>query len=418
MSWEKIIADKRGVIIQKAEDIFSEHKIKCINGHTFEIYSNDILLDKWCSECEKGVSKSDVPDTIISDILKSLSIPYKYKEIVEEVEYEYVIDGKKKFVILSEDGENPTGYNKIVITDLEYPSIKEEIWEAIRNDEKETYIPKKKKKEELAPVQHGCEIETNLYQAGKSEVCSVTKEALKPYPINVNYGVAYIRVSTREQVKDGFSLEAQERYIYEECLKRDLFLKKIYIDRGISGGSTEKRAALAKMREELEKGDWVIVCYVSRMARNTKDLLSISDEIEQKGCHFLIRELQMDITSPAGKLILTMMASQAQFEREQTSERVKSVIAHLKKVGQFRGKPFFGWKMNPDRSPGAAVHIRCEEEVKVIRRIRRLRNKHPELKITAFARKVNEAKIPPPRTAKVWYHKMLKDTMRREGMNI
>lgn len=427
--WKEIVSEKGGEIVKEGEDMFSEHTIRCKNLHTFSLFSNDILLGGWCKKCSDGIPE-EPRDTIVSDALRSLSIPYRYNEIIDEKECDYVIEvGKKRFIILlsSEGGDSspPEGWNMIIVKDeklIDLEKLKKGIWEAIKNEEKLTILPSPEenemKKGEENQIKHGCEIETVLYKAGKnSEICSITKEALKPYPINVNYGVAYIRVSTNEQAKDGFSLEAQERQLFEETLRRNMFLKKIYIDRGISGGSTEKRAALAKMREELTEGDWVFVCYVSRMARNTIDLLSIADEIEKKECHLVVQELKMDITSPAGKLVLTMLASQAQFEREQVSEKVKSVIKHLKDTGQFRTKPPIGWMMNPDKK-SLEIHIRNEEEMKIIQQIRRLRNKFPDLKITPFTRKVNEKKIPLPRSSGKWHHSTLKRLMLREGMEI
>jgi len=408
------VDEKNGEIIKVAENIFEQHQLICKEGHFFNLYTNDILNGEWCDRC-KDDSKDD---SIIGKILKQLSIPYEYREIIGEIECDYVIKEGRKFIILIEpdDDIEIQGYNRIIIDNLEKVD-KKEIWEAIKNNKNLTFIPPREKKSDTSEsVNHGCEIEEKIYQCGNSDVCSITKEALKPYPTDCNHAVGYIRVSTQEQVKDGFSLEAQERNIFEEVRKRNLFLKKIYIDRGISGGTTEKRAGLVKMREELEPGNWVLSCYISRVSRKTRDLLTIVDEIKDKGCHFLVKELDMDFTSPQGQLVLTLMASQAQFERDQTSERVKTVINHLKKTGQFRSKPHFGWKMNPDRSVGSDIHIRNEEEMKIIKKIRQIRNKFPDLGKTKFAEKLNELKVPPPRKSKKWYHKFAGELMKREGI--
>lgn len=436
MDWEKIVEEKNGEVVEKGESVFDQHRLICEQGHFFNLYTNDILSGEWCEKCQKEKEKSDKPDdSIVGEILKELSIPYEYREVIGEIECDYIINKGRKFIILTNPSETLLGeiregvkikdYNLILITSLSSlkDSGKKEIWEAIKNNVELTYIPPNSKGEgaqvskvEEKEVHHGCEIEEKIYQCGKSEICSVVKEAYKPYPTDYNHAVAYIRVSTQEQVRDGFSLYAQERNLFEEAKKRNLFLKRIYIDKGISGGSTEKRAALAKMRQDLVEGDWVLSCYISRVSRKTKDLLTIVDEIKEKGCHFIVREMDIDFTSPQGQMILALMGSHAQFERDQTSERVKTVVAHLKKTGQFRSKPFFGWKMNPDRSPEAPIFIRNEEEMKVIKKLRQIRNKFPDLGKTAFARKLNELKIPPPRGAKEWYHKFVGDLMEREGM--
>ena len=101
------------------------------------------------------------------------------------------------------------------------------------------------------------------------------------------------------QVNDGFSLEAQESKIAQECRKHNLYLKALFIDRGISGGSIENRLSLEKMRRELKENEWIIIASVSRLARNTKELLELVDEIEKKKAHLIIIDLNLDITSPS-----------------------------------------------------------------------------------------------------------------------
>ena len=86
-------------------------------------------------------------------------------------------------------------------------------------------------------------------------------------------------------------------------------------------------------------------------------------------------------------------------------------------MGSLRTKPSFGWKMNTDRSKNAPIHIRNEDEQKIIKEIRLVRNKFPKLKITALTDKLNELKITPPRKSQKWYHKNLKMIMEREGIN-
>ena len=302
-------------------------------------------------------------------------------------------------------------YNCIVIF-KEEDNMQEQIWNSIKENKKLTLLGK----EEVEKYEHTCEIEKVL-SSDKDDGGSVVKYAPKPYPLNVNKAVGYIRVSTVMQVNDGFSLEAQESKICAEAKKRNLFLKALYIDKGISGGSMEKRLSLEELRNQVEENTWIIINSVSRLARNTKDLLSLVDEIEAKKSHLIIIDLNLDITSPSGKLILTLMASQAQFERELTSERVKGVLQHLKKTGNLRTKPAFGWSVNSDRSPDAPLHIRNEEEQEVIKQVRLLRNVYPNLGVTAFTNRLNKSKIPPPRKSKMWYHKNVRILMEREGIN-
>lgn len=408
---DKIIEEKKGKIIEKALDIFSENTISCQNGHIFKALQNDILLGKWCEEC------TDKIETILTE----LTIQFKRNVKLGNFNYNYHISGGRNFVIFGDitsridmiNNAKENGFNSIVVDNLEDVKLKEKIWEAIKNNTEITMIVKEEKK--IDTSDHPCTILEHLGNE-KGDEGSIIKTAPPPYPLDKKRMKGYIRVSTVMQVQDGFSLEAQESKIWKESEKWNGFLQSIYIDRGISGGSMEKRLGLTRMLKTLENGDWIIVNSVSRLARNTKDLLSIVEIIENLGCHLLILDLNLDITSPSGKLILTLIGSQAQFEREITSERVRGVMQHLKKTGNLRTKPPFGWKMNEDHSTGASIHVREEKEQGIISQIRILRSKYPELSITNFSEKLNEEKLEPPRKSKKWYHRTVKDIMVREGI--
>ena len=406
-----IIEKKEGKILREAKSVFEKNLIQCKKNHKFEILTNDINLGKWCPECEN----------IIENILENLSIEFEKDKNLGEYKYPFVTKGERKFIILTEQKDRndmvakgkEEGYNIIIIDDLEKKNLEQIIWETIRDDINFLEITKEIKKEKNI---HSCQL-TKILGKEDSEENSIVKYAPEPYPIDARHVVGYVRVSTVMQVQDGFSLEAQESKIQNEVDKMNGFLKAIYIDRGISGGSTKNRKSLEEMRKNLNQGDWIIVNSVSRLARQTKDLLTIVEEIEKKKCHLLIIDLNLDITSPSGKLILTLMGSQAQFEREITSERVKGVMQHLKKTGSLRTKPPFGWKMNPDHSTGAAIHIRDEKEQEIISKIRLLRKKYSKCSITKFSDLLNIENLTPPRKSQKWYHATLKEIMKREGIN-
>ena len=409
-----IIESKGGTILKESEDVFDEIMIKCKNGHTFNKLSNDIFMGEWCEHCTE--------DTRLDDKLSALQLPFVKNHSVGRYEYQYVITTKTRKFVIFDNKENRTKlcsnaveneYNVIIIDDYEKESIQGVIWNAIKHNIKFTTIEDEKKDDETNET---CTMSRSLDNE-KADTGSVIKYAPDPHPTNTAKSVGYIRVSTAMQVQDGFSLDAQESKIYKECSNRNLFCKKLYIDKGISGGSTDKRLALQEMMKGLVDGDWVIVASVSRLARDTVDLLSISKEIEKINCHLVVIDLNLDLTTPSGKLILTLMGSQAQFERELTSERVKTVMAHLKERGLLRTKPPFGWKLNPNRAEDQPMHIRDDGEQETIKRIRVLRNNYPKSKITEFTRKVNESGLPAPRRAKEWYHSSLKDIMKREGIN-
>ena len=408
---EEIINANGGFVLVPAKDIFDEMTIKCKNGHTFKSLANDIEFGQWCPECDEKDS--------IHQVLQSLNMEFEENVTVGKQEYKYVINGARRFVIFTVkdnrqkliSNAHDNQFNVIIVDDLENPMLKSTIWNAIKENTKFTLIePERKVNDEVT-----C---TEIRHLGneKDDSGSIIKVAPEPHPENMLKCVGYIRVSTTMQVQDGFSLEAQEAKIYKESKNRNMFCKALYIDKGLSGGSTEKRLALQELRSNMGPNEWVVCSSVSRLARNTKDLLSILDEIEKLNSHLITLDLNLDLTTPAGKMVLTFFGSHAQFERELTSERVKTVMSHLKDRGLLRTKPLFGWKMNLNRGEDEPIHVRDEDEQEIIRRIRNLRNLHKQTKITEFTRIVNESKLPPPRKSKQWYHKSLSDLMKREGI--
>lgn len=137
--------------------------------------------------------------------------------------------------------------------------------------------------------------------------------------------VAYIRVSTEEQntARQEEAMEAQD-------------IEKVFIEK-ISGKNME-RPQLKAMLDYVREGDTLVVESYSRLARNTKDLLSIVEELEKKGVAFISLKENIDTSTPQGKLMLTIFAGLAQFERECTLQRQREGIAIAKAEGKYKGR--------------------------------------------------------------------------------
>lgn len=127
--------------------------------------------------------------------------------------------------------------------------------------------------------------------------------------------VGYIRVSTQEQNT------ARQDAMMQDCEK--IFTEKI------SGKNTE-RPQLQAMMQFVREGDTVVVESYSRFSRNTADLLTLVGQLEQKGVGFVSLHEQVDTTTPQGRLVFTIFAGLAQFEREQTLQRQAEGIAAAK----------------------------------------------------------------------------------------
>lgn len=137
--------------------------------------------------------------------------------------------------------------------------------------------------------------------------------------------VGYERVSTEEQ-----NLERQH-----EALTK-LNVEKIYSEK-ISGKNTD-RPQLKAMLEFVREGDTLIVESYSRLARSTRDLLEIVEELERKGVSFISLKENIDTTTPHGRLMLTIFAGLSQFERECTLQRQREGIEIAKKQGKYTGR--------------------------------------------------------------------------------
>ncbi|KQT35595.1 resolvase [Chryseobacterium sp. Leaf405] len=124
--------------------------------------------------------------------------------------------------------------------------------------------------------------------------------------------IGYARVSTKDQ-----NLDLQIKQLENAGCKK-IFKEKI-------SGIHSKRIELDKMIEQLREGDQIIIYKLDRLARSTKDLLNICEKINEAGASFRsLSESWADSISPGGKMILTIFAGIAEFERELIIERTSA----------------------------------------------------------------------------------------------
>lgn len=138
--------------------------------------------------------------------------------------------------------------------------------------------------------------------------------------------IGYVRVSTKEQ-----------NTARQEELMKSLGVDKIYIDR-LSGKNTD-RPALLEMLGFVREGDSVIVESISRFARNTKDLLELTEQLNNKRVQFISQKENIDTDTPAGKFMLTIFGAVAELEREYIRQRQREGIEIAKEKGKYKGRP-------------------------------------------------------------------------------
>jgi len=110
------------------------------------------------------------------------------------------------------------------------------------------------------------------------------------------------------------------------------------VEETITGIST-KKTKLNHLLEELQKGDTLIVARADRLARRTVQILEVSETLNNKGVNLVILDLGVDTRTPAGKMVLTIMASVAEWEREQLKEKQRRGIDSARKRGVHLGRP-------------------------------------------------------------------------------
>jgi site-specific DNA recombinase len=152
--------------------------------------------------------------------------------------------------------------------------------------------------------------------------------------------VGYVRIS--KENPEGHSLQAQREAIEAYCKARGWELVRIYEDDGVSGAvSPDERPALQELeRDVLSDGiQYVVVWRLDRLGRKAGELLAFLDRLERKGVAFVSIDDAIDTSKPEGRLLRTILAGVAEFERELIRQRTKRGIAVAREKGKWVGRP-------------------------------------------------------------------------------
>ncbi len=158
--------------------------------------------------------------------------------------------------------------------------------------------------------------------------------------ITTNKVAIYVRVSTTNQVEEGYSIDEQKDKLSSYCHIKDWSIYNIYTDGGFSGSNTE-RPALEQLIKDAKKKlfDTVLVYKLDRLSRSQKDTLYLIEEIFIKnGIEFLSLQENFDTSTPFGKAMIGLLAVFAQLEREQIKERMQ-----LGKLGRAKSGKSMMW---------------------------------------------------------------------------
>lgn len=183
--------------------------------------------------------------------------------------------------------------------------------------------------------------------------------------------VAYLRVSTNEQADSGLGLAAQEEKVRAYAKLYDLEIVAIEVDAGISAKTMERPALLRCLSMLGREVDGVLVAKLDRLTRSVQDLGKILHEyfVSSPYTLFSVGD-QVDTRSASGRLVLNILASVSEWEREVIAERTKAALSVLKAAGKRAGAVPLGKRVREDK-----VLEDCEESTAAIRMAKRWRAK-------------------------------------------
>jgi DNA invertase Pin-like site-specific DNA recombinase len=146
----------------------------------------------------------------------------------------------------------------------------------------------------------------------------------------------YARVSTAA----GQDPTMQTRELREYCTRRGWDISGAYIDVGISG-TKERRPELDRLMADAHKRRFDVVCVwkFDRFARSVSHLLKALETFKALGIDFVSYSEQMDTSTPAGKMVFTVLGAVAELERSLIVERVRAGLRNAKAKGQSLGRP-------------------------------------------------------------------------------
>jgi len=203
----------------------------------------------------------------------------------------------------------------------------------------------------------------------------------------------YVRVSTQEQGVSGAGLDAQVDTIKRECKHRRWTLVGIYQDVA-SGSSRDRRPRLEAALAALAAGevDTLMVSKLDRLSRSIADFGAIVEESRRGGWNVVIIDLGVDLKTPAGEMVASIMAVLAQWERRVISQRTRDALASRKRDGMKLGRPI---TLDPN-TQGMILALRDSGSG-----------------LRAVATELNAKKIPTPQGGDLWHASSVRAILRR-----
>jgi site-specific DNA recombinase len=183
--------------------------------------------------------------------------------------------------------------------------------------------------------------------------------------------IGYVRVSTEKQADFGVSLDAQAEKVRAMAVVPGAELVDVIVDAGESAKSLN-RPGMARLMAMVNAGavETVIIAKLDRLTRSVADLAELLKRFERRGVSLVSVADSLDTRSAAGRLVLNIMVSVSQWEREAIGERTRDAMRHKRANGERLGTLPFGYRLAADGS-----HLEADPaEQAILFRIRELKS--------------------------------------------
>ena len=162
----------------------------------------------------------------------------------------------------------------------------------------------------------------------------------------------YIRVSTEDQAREGFSLGEQEEKLRQLCEFKEYQIFKVYQDAGISAKDMEHRPGFQQMMDDMRKGkiNYIVAYKLDRVTRSVRDLEQLIEELEKYNCYLICERDDVNTSTANGRFFVRMLTVLSQLEIEIVSERTKFGLNGAIKAGHIPGKCPIGYYRDKDKT--------------------------------------------------------------------
>ena len=156
----------------------------------------------------------------------------------------------------------------------------------------------------------------------------------------------YIRVSTEDQAREGFSLPEQEKRLRAMCEYKGYEIYKVYKDAGISAKTGNHRPAFEELKEDIrnKKCNTIVVLKLDRLTRSVYDMENIMKFLDENNAYLDCANEEINTTNSSGKMVARLLTTVSQNEIERTSERTKVGLAGAISSGHIPAQAPLGYK--------------------------------------------------------------------------